>query len=76
MFVQICASAVWVERLALSIAASLIFSAFVWLTVPHTGLSLSRSRVRSSLFSLSSDGFRALLEVFRIYVFLQAAKLL
>ena len=62
MFVQICASAVWVERLALSIAASLIFPAFTRLTLPHVGLSLSLvlARVRSSLFFLSSDGFRTL----------------
>ena len=45
----------------------LIFPAFSRLFLPHVGL--SRSCVRSGLFSLSCDGFRALLEIFRICMF-------
>ena len=62
VFIQNFALAVWVEHLALSLSASLIFPAFARLFLPHVGL--SRSRVRNSLFSWSCDGFRALLEVF------------
>ena len=53
------------ERLALSLSASLIFPAFARLFLPHIGLSY-RSRVHSSLYSLSCDDFSTLLEVFRI----------
>ena len=47
IFIQIYASAVWVEHLALHLSASLIFSALARQFLPHSGV--SRSRARSSL---------------------------
>ena len=74
IFIQIYASAVWVECLALSLSVSLIFPAFALLFLLHVGFSLSEScfHVCSSLaviFVLGCNGFRALLEVFRICMF-------
>ena len=45
IFTQIYASAVWEERLALSLSGTLIFPAFAWLFLPHVGLSRSRRAV-------------------------------
>ena len=80
IFIQIYASALWVER-TVGRAPSPISLRFVNLSclclavsAPCRTLSLSFSCAQCSLFSLSSNGFRAVLEVFRIYMFTASSK--
>ena len=67
MFKQIYASAIWVKRLALSLHFANLSCLCSAVSAARRPLSFSCRRC--SLFSLSCQGFKALLEVFRICMF-------